>query len=478
MKKNCYSPNIQMCTFLILSSAILFCSFKEGNTSTQLNGAYESMGYGRLVVIKDGYFHIYDKTASWCTPSIEAPLEMFGDDIFLSNDTLNFKWGINTYKFRRIDALPPHCSAKLSEEQLNDPLFNFEVLAENFSDHYAYFETRHINWDSLYQATKGKISTETSRTELYQILISMLEPFHDMHIDLRVPDSVKQVQKESQQPTQEDTLPSYNLYEVANTTADCFLKADELTQNSRFARWGITENNLGYLQINQMFALVNLEVPDNAPDEEFWKAYENKLETMTPKQSEKFEADGIANIMDMAMKDLNNTKGLILDVRFNGGGHDKVAMEIMRRFNTKPRLAFTKMAHSKSGYANKQKIILDKDDSPYTKSVYILTSSQSASATEIMALCSFVLEHVGRIGSSTQGIFSDQLEKPLPIGWSITLSNEVYLDNNGNNYEGIGIAPDIELEYPAGMQSFFNHLMKSPETDYQKILKAIDNSNR
>ena len=35
------------------------------------------------------------------------------------------------------------------------------------------------------------------------------------------------------------------------------------------------------------------------------------------------------------------------------------------------------------------------------------------------------------------------LDKTLPNGWEFSLSNEIYLDNNGKNYEHTGITPDI-----------------------------------
>ena len=38
------------------------------------------------------------------------------------------------------------------------------------------------------------------------------------------------------------------------------------------------------------------------------------------------------------------------------------------------------------------------------------------------------------------------LWKPLPNGWSLSLSNEVYLDSDGKLWEGSGIPPEVPLE--------------------------------
>ena len=55
------------------------------------------------------------------------------------------------------------------------------------------------------------------------------------------------------------------------------------------------------------------------------------------------------------------------------------------------------------------------------------------------------------MGETTQGEFSDVLEKKLPSGVKFGLSNEYYLTSEGTWLEGQGIAVDIEL--PAFVQA-------------------------
>ena len=54
------------------------------------------------------------------------------------------------------------------------------------------------------------------------------------------------------------------------------------------------------------------------------------------------------------------------------------------------------------------------------------------------------LPNVTLVGENTHGIFSNILEKSLPNGDKFGLSNEVYTDFQGINYEGLGIPPDVE----------------------------------
>ena len=47
------------------------------------------------------------------------------------------------------------------------------------------------------------------------------------------------------------------------------------------------------------------------------------------------------------------------------------------------------------------------------------------------------------MGQDTAGMLSDNLLKPLPNGWELSLSNEIYTSCDGQVFEGRGIAPDV-----------------------------------
>jgi C-terminal processing protease CtpA/Prc len=48
------------------------------------------------------------------------------------------------------------------------------------------------------------------------------------------------------------------------------------------------------------------------------------------------------------------------------------------------------------------------------------------------------------VGANTQGVFSDELDRRLPNGWTFGPSNETYLTKDGKTFEGTGVPPDIE----------------------------------
>jgi carboxyl-terminal processing protease len=85
------------------------------------------------------------------------------------------------------------------------------------------------------------------------------------------------------------------------------------------------------------------------------------------------------------------------------------------------------------------------DGPRYTKPVYVITSDVTVSGGEITTMMLRQLPHIKTAGQTSRGAFSTPLAKPLPNGWYLELSNEIFADANGNVFEGKGIVPDIEL---------------------------------
>jgi C-terminal processing protease CtpA/Prc len=54
-----------------------------------------------------------------------------------------------------------------------------------------------------------------------------------------------------------------------------------------------------------------------------------------------------------------------------------------------------------------------------------------------------VLPHVTLVGENSNGILSDVLNKALPNGWELGLSNEVYADHLGVVHEVTGVPPEV-----------------------------------
>jgi carboxyl-terminal processing protease len=306
----------------------------------------------------------------------------------------------------------------------------------------------------------------------------MIEKLKDNHGSIEPTDEVYESAENRIQPKlveqEREELKEYGDFEIAGIVADYYLKED-LTKDTWLMKWGKMENNVGYIQIKTMFLYADLNLNDSLVKENgFVPTYMDAFDRLNYEQQISEEVAGISKLMDVIMQDLKETRHIIIDVRFNGGGQDVVALEILRRFNADRKQIALKKARHNNGYTIKTPIYLESAKSPYTKPVYLLTSQQSASATDMMALSSMELNNFKRIGSHTNGAISDALQKTLPNGWYFSLSNEVYTDNNDKCYENIGVPVNYELNYPNDRQAFFRSVANDLEKDKKNILNAIN----
>jgi len=458
--------------FLILSICLLYsCQVTQDKPATP-EGIWQSVGYGRILQIEHASYAHYDVTEISCLPIDKGHPTDFEETLSLSNDTLAISDGISMYYYTQLDELPPLCSS--NNHGANDPIHNFEVYTKTYEEHYEYFQLNKINWDSLYSAYRTKVSAGTSDAELYLLLEDLLKELKDNHGSIEPTDEVyAAADQQSNRVEEAENEREYGDFEIAQLVADHYLD-DEQTEDSWLIKWGRMENNIGYIQVKAMFLYADIVVPDSLIEEKgYVGAYFEELGKWSEAEQVALEINGVGSIMDRVMRDLENTESIILDVRFNGGGKDEVGLEIMRHFNAVQRLVASKKARHKGGYTRKTPVYLDAHPNPYTKPVYLLTSQQSASATEIMAMSAMQLAHVKRIGSHTNGALSDALPKRLPNGWHFTLSNEIYTNQENVIYENEGIPVDIDLNYPADRQSFFRQVANDLEQDKQVVLSTI-----
>ena len=459
---------------------VIVGSCNSDKKTDKINGVWESIGYGRLVKVDDGEFLIADITEISCLPVMSGKVSDFGENISVKNDTLLIKDGINTYYFTKLKDAPEVCKNQASDEKKKDPIYNFEVLANNFKDHYAYFELRNVNWDEMYTKYRAKVTSKTTLVELYTIMNTMLNEFNDGHISLSVPDEIEEEAKKNaiaNKPISEKPKTKrYTRKDLSTAVAKKYIPEGS-SRNRDLIRWGFLENNIGYLQINQMMGFANYGVDKTLSRREYWTKYFAKAEESL--DHTKDEVEGFTPLINEAFNELKNTDALIIDIRFNGGGSDAIGLKTLSLFNKTEKLAFTKKARHLNGFTKTVKVNLKATENAYQKPVYLLIGNGSASATEIMTLASLELGNFTRIGGNTNGVFSDILDKSLPNGWNFGLSNEVYLDLSNNNYEGVGITPDFNMNYPKKRQNQFAFIMESlTKKDDKAINKAISLINK
>jgi C-terminal processing protease CtpA/Prc len=143
-------------------------------------------------------------------------------------------------------------------------------------------------------------------------------------------------------------------------------------------------------------------------------------------------------------------RGLVIDVRWNDGD-DVLALQLAGRLTDTGYLAYTKAArvgpHDPTRHGPARPVIVIPADGPrYTGPIQLLTSDLTVSAGETFTAALMGREPAPtRSGSTTQGVFSDDMKRTLPDDWTFTLGIEDYLAADRRNYEGVGIPPTVRV---------------------------------
>jgi hypothetical protein len=389
---------------------------------------------------------------------------------------------LKSYNFIRLNELPQLCS-RPSAGKKNDPVYNFEILWHTFNEHYAYFQQRNVNWEKQYQTYRPLVTDETNEVELYKIFLKLLNSLGDEHVTLNVPDSILKSLKSEEVKKKSAPKKRVSKWDALISVAKYYLRDKLKSHPNGLYHWGLMENGGAYLQINRMVGFSDyVTVPEELSGIEyeryFWKAAYSKIEVDGNEfDYETKEIASMHKIMDSIIHDIQQAKFLIIDLRFNPGGFDGVAVEIMNHFVDKSQKVVSRKARFGKNWTIPEYIWLQPSDFRFEKEVALLTSPKTASAAETMVLISMALDNFIRVGESTQGVFSDMLDKKLPNGWTYTLSNEIYVNVKNECYESIGIPPSYQVNYPSNWISFLADLQKEKKGDpaIELSIKNMDN---
>ena len=157
----------------------------------------------------------------------------------------------------------------------------------------------------------------------------------------------------------------------------------------------------------------------------------DSFETETADQFEKAVAE----------LDSEGMKALVLDVRYNGGGLVTAVVQILDDILPEGTVVYTE---DKNGH---RETYTSSGDTYMEYPLAVLINGDSASASEILAGAIKDYEYGTLIGTTTFGKGIVQTIFPLEDGDAVKLTTAKYFTPNGNYIHGVGIDPDIELEY-------------------------------
>jgi hypothetical protein len=325
-----------------------------------------------------------------------------------------------------LPALPPSCSRPAP----NTPVNNFDVFWQTFAENYNSFGRKHIDWVALRNRYRPLVSEDTSDKQLFKILRQMITPLGDAHAAIEQGgddgDSFSGVRPDTRD---EDEVSRAQ----ATKAVDKHLKRDldvadiETFANDRIAYAALPDGR-GYLRITA------------------FDGYQGKNTPFVTNSAVLRQA------LDAVFTEaaVRSWHGLVVDVRFNTGGDDELGLQVAGRLTDRPYVAFRKQPRNDPKDPNQHGPLRTVMVNPtegvphYTGPIWLLTSDLTVSSGE-----TFVEALIGRapapvrIGTPTQGVFADDMERRLPNGWKFTVGNEEYFDPTGHNYEGTGVPPTV-----------------------------------
>ena len=289
----------------------------------------------------------------------------------------------------------------------NTPVENFETLWHGCDRWYGLFETRGVNWDSLYTVYRPQINNRMSNAQLYAVLSQLITPLDDIHVFL--------------QPTT-DGLPRYEssvFFRRNKVQQDFSLRVirqhylPSMTTVDDKLHYGILDGNIGYLH----FADFGLPL----------RYYQQQMPAI--------------------ISALKNTKGLVIDIRNHGGGDDAVSRYIGGLFAKEKALFMT--TRKRNGPKHTDFTAADRwyveAGNQYTKPLVLLTTRWTASAGETFTWALNTQTHVTQVGDTTAGGFTDLISRELPNGWLYFLGVGDYRNAKGESEEGKGVAPRLRI---------------------------------
>ena len=160
-------------------------------------------------------------------------------------------------------------------------------------------------------------------------------------------------------------------------------------------------------------------------------------------------------------------KGLILDLRFNGGGYLNSAVDICSVF-----LDYGSLVVYKEGRGAEREDLVDtteefRNDIP----IILLVNNDSASASEVIAACLRDYKIAILLGEKTFGKGSVQVISPMSNGGSLRFTVAKYFSPGGYVIHGKGLEPDIAVELKTNEQRELRAQVNNYGTIESKLLK-------
>lgn len=288
----------------------------------------------------------------------------------------------------------------------SDPGSTFEYLWNKVNEQYAFFDIKGIDWDSVHRVYQPMLQEGMDDERLFDLCAAMLNTLRDGHTNLISNFNI----------SRNDSV-YYKMVAEKNIDTDVVL-LNYLTldyhSTGGFSHNAIRDGQVAYLRLS---------------------TFENAIDDATLKY-----------LMDR----YKNCKGMILDLRQNGGGLVSNVKEMLSIFDNHGQPLYRTQIKSGPGrddFSELFTVLADTTcllDHPYRKPVAVLIDRGSYSATSFFSVCTQAYDNILLFGDYSGGGLGLPNGGELPNGWTYRFSITRTIANDGGNYEN-GVPPDVRV---------------------------------
>ena len=291
-----------------------------------------------------------------------------------------------------------------TDERPDTPVGNFESLWRIIDEHYCFFDYKQqeygLDWNAVYDKYKVRVNNNMTTVQLFEVLCDMLAELRDGHVNL------SSSMNYGRYWTWQEAYPK----NYSDTLERHYMGTDYLIANGLHYR--VLDDNIGYIRC------ASFETPI-----------------------------GEGNLDEM-LSYLLFCRGLIIDIRNNGGGNLTVAERLAGRFvHEKTLVGYMqhKTGKGHQDFSELEEIYLEPSSNVrWNKKVCVLVNRSVFSAANEFAVMMHCLPNVTLIGDHTGGGSVLPMSNSLPNGWSVRFSACPMYDNHQQQTE-FGIEPDIAV---------------------------------
>lgn len=301
----------------------------------------------------------------------------------------------------------------ISAETKDNPEALFDELWTQFDLRYALFDVKGIDWDSLHRIYRTRVTPTSSPDELFTIMSEMLGHLNDNHVLLLSDELDRSFSAGYLGRTinEKGFTAALEMLSRRPISDSAFQKSPKVSSNGIFY-YGWIADDVGYFHIPH---------------------FNDRAATT---------AD-----LDEVLAEFEQARALIVDVRCNQGGDDRVGKLIADRFADKRRLYMVtrdRIGAGHSDFGPPHYWHVEQDGAHrFTGPVILLQDRSTISAGENFSLAMRVFPQVTIVGDFTSGCFADMEWGTLPNGFRYSLSRNRFDDYSGHCWEGTGAPPDI-----------------------------------